>query len=54
MEIEFRAEVIGSMASLPQGNPIPEATQEAKLRLVDEIAHRVWRRESLEKIAIVD
>jgi hypothetical protein len=27
-----------------EGNPIPEATQEAKLRLVAEIAHRVWRR----------
>ena len=26
-----------------EGNPIPEATQEAKLRLVAEIAHRVWR-----------
>jgi 5-methyltetrahydropteroyltriglutamate--homocysteine methyltransferase len=26
-----------------EGNPIPESTQEAKLRLVAEIAHRVWR-----------
>jgi 5-methyltetrahydropteroyltriglutamate--homocysteine methyltransferase len=26
-----------------EGNPISEATQEAKLRLVAEIAHRVWR-----------
>jgi len=26
-----------------EGNPIPEATQEAKRRLVAEIAHRVWR-----------
>ncbi len=26
-----------------EGNPIPEATQERKLRLVAEIAHRVWR-----------
>jgi 5-methyltetrahydropteroyltriglutamate--homocysteine methyltransferase len=25
------------------GNPIPESTQEAKLRLVAEIAHQVWR-----------
>jgi 5-methyltetrahydropteroyltriglutamate--homocysteine methyltransferase len=25
-----------------EGNPIPEATQEAKLRLVAEIAHRIW------------
>ena len=26
-----------------EGNPIPESTQEAKLRLVADIAHRVWR-----------
>jgi 5-methyltetrahydropteroyltriglutamate--homocysteine methyltransferase len=26
-----------------EGNPIPAATQEAKLRLVADIAHRVWR-----------
>ena len=26
-----------------EGNPIPESTQEAKLRLVAEIAHRTWR-----------
>ena len=26
-----------------EGNPIPESTQEAKLRLVAEIAHRVWQ-----------
>jgi 5-methyltetrahydropteroyltriglutamate--homocysteine methyltransferase len=26
-----------------EGNPIPEAAQEAKLRLVAETAHRVWR-----------
>ena len=26
-----------------EGNPIPESAQEAKLRLVAEIAHRVWR-----------
>jgi len=26
-----------------EGNPIPDSTQEAKLRLVAEIAHRVWR-----------
>ncbi|HTR60432.1 MAG TPA: cobalamin-independent methionine synthase II family protein [Candidatus Binataceae bacterium] len=26
-----------------EGNPIPESTQEAKLRLVAEIAHRVWK-----------
>jgi 5-methyltetrahydropteroyltriglutamate--homocysteine methyltransferase len=25
-----------------EGNPIPYSTQEAKLRLVAEIAHRVW------------
>jgi hypothetical protein len=25
------------------GNPIPESVQEAKLRLVAEIAHRAWR-----------
>ena len=26
-----------------EGNPIPESTQEAKLRLVADIAHQVWR-----------
>ena len=26
-----------------EGNPIPESTQEAKLRLVAELAHQVWR-----------
>ena len=26
-----------------EGNPIPESTQEAKLRLVAQIAHRMWR-----------
>ncbi len=26
-----------------EGNPIPESTQEAKLRLVADIAHRMWR-----------
>jgi 5-methyltetrahydropteroyltriglutamate--homocysteine methyltransferase len=26
-----------------EGNPIPESTQQAKLRLVAEIAHRMWR-----------
>ena len=25
-----------------EANPIPESTQEAKLKLVAEIAHRVW------------
>ena len=25
------------------GNPIPDATQEAKLRLVADIAHQVWK-----------
>ena len=25
-----------------EGNPIPESVQEAKLRLVAEIAHRAW------------
>ncbi len=25
-----------------EGNPIPESAQEAKLRLVADIAHRVW------------
>ncbi|HXN86124.1 MAG TPA: hypothetical protein VN867_08635, partial [Candidatus Binataceae bacterium] len=26
-----------------EGNPIPASTQEAKLRLVADIAHRVWK-----------
>ncbi|HEY2485096.1 MAG TPA: hypothetical protein VGI36_08100, partial [Candidatus Binataceae bacterium] len=26
-----------------EGNPIPESTQEAKLRLVADIAHRIWK-----------
>ncbi len=26
-----------------EGNPIPESTQEAKLRLVADVAHRVWK-----------
>lgn len=30
-------------ASVMAGNPITEAAQEAKLRLVAEVAHRVWR-----------
>lgn len=30
-------------ASVLQGNPISEATQAAKLRLVAEVAHQVWR-----------
>jgi len=29
-------------ASVLQGNPITEAVQEAKLRLVADVAHRVW------------
>lgn len=29
-------------ASVWQGNPLDEAAQEAKLRLVAEVAHRVW------------
>ena len=29
-------------ASVMQGNPIDEAAQEVKLRLVAEVAHRVW------------
>ncbi len=38
MEIEYRAEVIGSMLR----PDYLKARSEAKLRLVAEIAHRVW------------